>query len=289
MRLVVTRYEKDRATLSCNYANGAAGGSRCTDGGGGASAGGIGARRGAPPSSTPASTPEIGPVPDLGEILALPQDEMRDIVARFLAGAGRGTRGPRGGGSPTAEPDAAFFTAWLAALKTLDFDALSRNAQVDYLAIRYRAEAGLSRVGSVLPAGPPRKPDNLELRGTPRGREGLIRDLQDAMIVYTPEQLIRLANEDFAWCEAEMRRSFESPQYANQPLYQAAYLLGGLQLRGLRKDLVDGGVMTNRQFHDEIMRQGNMPIALLRLAVSKVRLSRHMDVNYRFAGELPAK
>jgi hypothetical protein len=62
MRLVVTRYEKDRATLSCNYANGAAGGSRCTDGGGGASAGGIGARRGAPPSSTPASTPEIVPL-----------------------------------------------------------------------------------------------------------------------------------------------------------------------------------------------------------------------------------
>ena len=44
---------------------------------------------------------------------------------------------------------------------------------------------------------------------------------------------------------AEVRRSFESAQYANQPLYQAAYLLGGLQLRGLRKQLVDS------EDHDE--------------------------------------
>jgi uncharacterized protein (DUF885 family) len=88
---------------------------------------------------------------------------------------------------------------------------------------------------------------------------------------------------------AEVRRSFESAQYQNQPLYQAAYLLGGLQLRGLRKELVDGKVMTNRQFHDEIMRQGNMPIALIRLAVTKMKLTRDMDINWKFYGELPAK
>ena len=44
---------------------------------------------------------------------------------------------------------------------------------------------------------------------------------------------------------AEVRRSFESAQYQNQPPYQAAYLLGGLQLRGLRKALVDSKVMTS--------------------------------------------
>ena len=47
----------------------------------------------------------------------------------------------------------------------------------------------------------------LALRGTPRGREGLIWDLQDAMIVYTPEQLITLANNEFAWCESEMKKA----------------------------------------------------------------------------------
>jgi uncharacterized protein (DUF885 family) len=88
---------------------------------------------------------------------------------------------------------------------------------------------------------------------------------------------------------AEVRRSFESAQYANQPLYQAAYLLGGLQLRGLRKQLVDTKIMTNRQFHDEILRQGNMPMALIRLAVTREKLTRDMNISWKFYGELPEK
>ena len=71
---------------------------------------------------------------------------------------------------------------------------------------------------------------------------------------------------------AEVRRSFAAA--ATDPLYQAAYLLGGLQLRGLRKELVDSKAMTNKQFHDEIMRQGNMPIALHPAAASRSRSSR---------------
>ena len=43
---------------------------------------------------------------------------------------------------------------------------------------------------------------------------------------------------------AEVRRSFD-PAAGYGPLYQAAYLLGGLQLRGLRKELVDTKIMTN--------------------------------------------
>ena len=83
---------------------------------------------------------------------------------------------------------------------------------------------------------------------------------------------------------AEVRRSFQG---GYGPLYQAAYLLGGLQLRGLRRELVDSGQMTNKAFHDEIMRQGGMPIALLRLALTKQRLTRDMDINWKFYGELP--
>ena len=47
--------------------------------------------------------------------------------------------------------------------------------------------------------------------------------------------------------------------------------------------------MTNKQFHDEIMRQGNMPIALIRLAVTKQKLTRDMDINWKFYGDLPEK
>ena len=85
---------------------------------------------------------------------------------------------------------------------------------------------------------------------------------------------------------AEVRRSFQG---GYGPLYQAAYLLGGLQLRGLRQQLVDKKVMPEKQFHDEIMRQGNMPIALVRLAVTREKLNRDMDISWKFYGDLPDK
>ncbi|HEY2433191.1 MAG TPA: DUF885 family protein [Vicinamibacterales bacterium] len=474
-----------------------------------------------------AAAPKIGSVPDLPEILALPQDELRDIVARFNAentrqagrDGGRGGRGqdaaadaPGRGAAPSEPLSAASSTtrdnrAWLEALNSLDFDALSRNAQVDYLYIKWRAETDIAHEHESIPPGPPFRPDDSKILGKPRGRDGLISDLRDNLIPYTPEQLIALANREFAWCEAEMkkasrqmgfgddwkralekvkqsavppggqprmimdlldeavvylrandlitvpgvaaeslhmtmmspemqltspfflggdhilvsyptdtmdfdarmqsmrgnnpafshatafhemipghnlvgylnsryrdyrpfltsggpfygegwplyweltmydlgfdrtpeqkvgalfwrmhrcariifslnfhmgnwtpgqavdflvdkvgherdnaaaevRRSFESAQYQNQPLYQAAYLLGGLQLRGLRRELVDSKAMTNRAFHDEIMRQGNMPMALLRLRMTRQKLTRDMDVNWRFYGELPEK
>jgi uncharacterized protein (DUF885 family) len=40
--------------------------------------------------------------------------------------------------------------------------------------------------------------------------------------------------------------------------------------------------MTARAFHDEILRQGSMPIALLRLAVSDAPLRSGMDLAWRF-------
>jgi uncharacterized protein (DUF885 family) len=85
---------------------------------------------------------------------------------------------------------------------------------------------------------------------------------------------------------AEVRRSFD-PAAGYGPLYQAAYLLGGLQLRGLRQELVDRRVLTDLQFHDEIMRQGSMPIALLRLALDRrIRLTCDMNIDWKFYGEL---
>jgi uncharacterized protein (DUF885 family) len=77
----------------------------------------------------------------------------------------------------------------------------------------------------------------------------------------------------------EVRRSFQG---GYGPLYQAAYLLGGLQLRALRRELVDGGQMGQKAFHDEILRQGAMPVALLRLALNRQPLSRETKVEWRF-------
>jgi hypothetical protein len=462
----------------------------------------------APGAATPAQIPpaaatKINEVPDLQELVALPQDEMRDVVVRFVGQAGgRGGRGATnspGGGRPRE-----YYLEWLTALKTLDFDALSRNAQVDYLFIKKTCERQIARIDFVPEANPPRKTDHSGIPGVARGRAGLIADLADEMIPYTPEQLIALANKEFAWHEEEMKKAsrqmgfgddwkkavekvkgmyvppggqpaivrdmlFEAvdylrakdlitvPQIASEsfhmsmmtpeaqlsapfflggaqiivsyptntmeydarlqslrgnnipfshavafhemipghnlvgymasrysgyrariggstpffgegwplyweltmydlgfhdtpeervgalfwrmhrcariifslnfhmgiwspqeaidflvdkvgherdnataevrrsfqggygPLYQAAYLLGGLQLRGLRKELVDSRQMTNKQFHDEILRQGSMPIALIRLGLTRQKLTRDMSIDWKFYGDLPAQ
>jgi len=81
-----------------------------------------------------APAPKLNQAPDLQELLALPQDEMTSIVQRFQgqsAGGPGDTRGPK------------YYEAWPAALKTLDFEKLSRNAQIDY--IKKRSEIQIAR------------------------------------------------------------------------------------------------------------------------------------------------
>ncbi len=167
----------------------------------------------------PAPAPAFPSVPDLAELIALPQDEMADIVARFRGpgqgGPGRG--GASAGGQASAAPvrDKAFYQAWLAALKTLDFKTLSRNAQVDYLYIKEMAEQEVARDGITLPATPPRKTDNSGIPGAARGRQGLIFDLQDELIPYSPEELITFAESEFAWCEREMKKAASQLGYGD--------------------------------------------------------------------------
>ena len=60
---------------------------------------------------------------------------------------------------------------------------------------------------------------------------------------------------------AEVRRSFAG---GYGPLYQCAYMIGGLQIRALHAELVDSRRMSDRAFHDAILQGGNMPIELVR-------------------------
>jgi hypothetical protein len=452
----------------------------------------------------PAPAPELGSVPDLAGIIALPQDEMREVVQWFRsggppgAGGGRGGRGGgRGGGG---ERDPQYYRDWLRALESLDFDALSRNAQVDYLYIRHTSESALARADFVPQEDIPRKADDSGIEGPARGRDGLLVDLAEQMIPYTPEQLIELGNREYVWTVEEMKKAsnemgfgddwmqalehvkntwvppgrqpeivrdmlYEAvdylrandlvtvPQVASEsfhmtmlsperqltapfflggsqilvayptdtmdydtrmqvlrgnnpafshavahhemipghnlvgfmgsryadyrpslggtpflgegwplywetilydkgfhdtpeervgalfwrmhraarivfsmnfhmgiwspadciaflvnevghepdnataevrrsfagnygPLYQMAYLVGGLQIRSIREAIVDSGAMTEKAFHDEIMRQGSMPIGMLRLALLPQPLTRDMDVNWKFYGDI---
>lgn len=441
----------------------------------------------------PAPTPAMSSVPNLHEIIALPSDEMAPIVQRF-----RGTGGGRGG-APATRP-VSYYERWLAALQTLDFDRLTRNAQVSYLYVKKQAELEIARAAFQAETNAPRKTDNSGITGAARGRAGLIFDLGNEMIPYTPEELIRLGEREFAWTVAEMEKAakemglgsdwgaavervknmyvepgrqpeyvrdllFEAVTYLRNndlitvpavasesfrmvmlsperqltapfflggsqilvafptntqeydtrmqvlrgnnkffsnavahhemipghnlvgflgsrfngyraglggtpflgegwplywetilydkgfhdspekkvgalfwrmhraariifslkfhmgqwspqecidflvnevgherdnataevrrsfggqygPLYQMAYLVGGLQIRGMKREIVDSGMRTEKDFHDEIMRQGSMPIAFLRLAVSKMPLTRDMMVDWKFYGDL---
>jgi uncharacterized protein (DUF885 family) len=82
----------------------------------------------------------------------------------------------------------------------------------------------------------------------------------------------------------EVRRSFNG---SYDPLYQAAYMLGGLQLRALRKELVDSGKMTNRAFHDRILRENAMPIVMLRALMTDQKLGRDFRPEWNFYGPNP--
>jgi uncharacterized protein (DUF885 family) len=83
---------------------------------------------------------------------------------------------------------------------------------------------------------------------------------------------------------AEVRRAFE----AAEPLYQAAYMLGGLQIRQLHKDLVDSGRMTNRDFHDAILKENSMPIVMVRALLTDEKLTKDYKPNWQFYGPISA-
>ncbi|MEI6086633.1 MAG: DUF885 family protein [Bacteroidota bacterium] len=59
------------------------------------------------------------------------------------------------------------------------------------------------------------KPDASGIIGNPIGREELIRQLQFEMINYTPEELVDIANKEFAWCDAEMLKASKEMGFGN--------------------------------------------------------------------------
>ena len=65
-------------------------------------------------------------------------------------------------------------------------------------------------------------------------------------------------------------------------LYGAAYMLGGLQLKQLRRELVDAGIMGEREFHDAVLDANSMPIELLRALLTQTPLAKDYEPNWRF-------
>jgi len=100
---------------------------------------------------------------------------------------------------------------------------------------------------------------------------------------WTPQQcidfLVDRVGHERANAEGEVRRSFTG---GYGPLYQIAYMIGGLEFMALKRELVDTHKMTYRQYHDAILRENSMPIEMLRAILINQPLSRDFKTNWKF-------
>lgn len=100
---------------------------------------------------------------------------------------------------------------------------------------------------------------------------------------WTPEQcvdlLVNKVGHERDNALAEVRRSF-SGDYG--PLYQMAYMMGGLQFYQLHSDMVDSKSMTDRAFHDAILHEGPIPVELVRAILTKQKLVRDFQPSWRY-------
>jgi uncharacterized protein (DUF885 family) len=101
----------------------------------------------------------------------------------------------------------------------------------------------------------------------------------------TPQQcidfLVDRVGHERANAEAEVRRSFNGTY---SPLYQVAYMIGGLQFQALHREFVQGGRMSNRDFHDAVLRNGRIPVEMVRAILRNEPPARNFSAGWRFAG-----
>jgi uncharacterized protein (DUF885 family) len=79
--------------------------------------------------------------------------------------------------------------------------------------------------------------------------------------------------------EAEVRRSVDG---SYEPIYQSAYMLGALQFYALHKDLAGSGKMSDRDFHDAILKENSIPVDLIRADLTGQPLTRDYKATWRF-------
>ncbi len=103
---------------------------------------------------------------------------------------------------------------------------------------------------------------------------------------WTPQQcidfLVDRVGHERANAEGEVRRSFTS-NYG--PLYQLAYMTGAFQFYALKKELVDSGKMTYKQYHDAVMQENAMPVEMVRAILTNQPLTKNFKSSWRFYGK----
>lgn len=83
---------------------------------------------------------------------------------------------------------------------------------------------------------------------------------------------------------SEVRR-YIGDSYA--PLYQAAYLLGALQLDALRREVAERNLMPEQEFNDAVLSCNAMPVELIRAGLLNLPLTRQTRSTWLFAPPAP--
>ncbi len=100
---------------------------------------------------------------------------------------------------------------------------------------------------------------------------------------WSPQQcidfLVDSVGLERANAEGEVRRSFEG---GYDPLYQIAYMLGGLQIMQLKRELVDTKKMSYKDFHDDFIQQNMMPIEMERAILENRPLIKNYKADWKF-------
>jgi uncharacterized protein (DUF885 family) len=111
----------------------------------------------------------------------------------------------------------------------------------------------------------------------------IIFSLKYHMGEWTPQEcidfLVERVGHERANAEGEVRRSFTG---GYDPLYQLAYMIGGLQFEALKEALVDSGKMSYRQFHDRILHENQMPVELVRAILLDEAPEKDFVTKWRF-------
>ncbi len=100
---------------------------------------------------------------------------------------------------------------------------------------------------------------------------------------WTPQQcidfLVDRVGHERANAAGEVRRSFKGDY---SPLYQVAYMIGGLQFMALKKELVDGGKMTYEQYHDAVMKENSLPVEMVRVILTNKMIGKDFKADWHF-------
>jgi len=100
---------------------------------------------------------------------------------------------------------------------------------------------------------------------------------------WTPQQcidyLVDQVGHEPANAHGEVKRSFEG---SYDPLYQLAYMIGGLQLLSISDEMVGSGKMTYKEFHDRVIKENYMPMEMLRAILTNQNLDPDHQSSWKF-------